>query len=81
MKNGPPSILSSFKYEVYQFKSFDGYNCYDDGVDRGEASNDLSDLVREKAKSIVELLTNEEFLEEERIKAKTIRERLAGCSS
>ena len=74
MKNGPPSILSSFKYEVYQFKSFDGYNCYDDGVDRGEA-------IREKAKSIVELLTNEEFLEEERIKAKTIRERLAGCSS
>lgn len=38
LKNGPPSILSSFKYEVYQFKSFDGYNCYDDGVDRGEAS-------------------------------------------
>jgi len=51
LKNGPPSILSSFKYEVYQFKSFDGYNCYDDGVDRGEA-------IREKAKAIVELLTN-----------------------
>jgi hypothetical protein len=35
LKNGPPSILSTFKYEVYQFRSFDGYNCYDDGIDRG----------------------------------------------
>lgn len=81
MKNGPPSILSSFKYEVYQFKSFDGYNCYDDGIDRGEASTPSFKSVREKAKAVVELLTNEEFLEEERVKAKTIRERLAGSSS
>ena len=38
LKNGPPSILSTFKYDVYQFRSFDGYTCYDEGVDRGEAS-------------------------------------------
>jgi multidrug resistance efflux pump len=40
-----------------------------------------TNAVREKAKSIVDLLTNEELLEEERVKAKTIRERLAGASS
>lgn len=54
LKNGPPSILSSFKYEVYQFKSFDGYNCYDDGIDRGEASTPSFKSVREKAKAVVE---------------------------
>lgn len=50
MKNGPPSIISTYKYDVYQFKSFDGYNCYDEGVDRGEASNTYIYLSQIKGK-------------------------------
>ena len=38
LKNGPSSILSSFKHEVYVFRSLDNFNCLDEGVDRGEAS-------------------------------------------
>jgi hypothetical protein len=78
LKNGPPSIISSFKYDIYQFRSFDNYSHYSDGIDRGEASTPILISVREKSKTIVELLSNEELLEEERVKAKTIRERMAG---
>lgn len=38
LKNGPPSAISSFKYDIYQFRSFSDYSAYDDGIDRGEAS-------------------------------------------
>lgn len=35
LKNGPPSIVSSFKYDVYQFRSFDNFSHSDNGIDRG----------------------------------------------
>lgn len=79
LKNGPPSIISSFKYDIYQFRSFDNYSHYSDGIDRGEASIFfILIIVRERSKAVVELLSNEQLLEEERVKAKTIRERMAG---
>lgn len=74
LKNGPPSIISSFKYDIYQFRSFDNFSHYDDGIDRGES-------IRERAKVVVDLLSNEELLEEERVKAKNIRERMSGVVS
>lgn len=37
-------------------------------------------IVREKSKQIVELLSNDEHLEEEREKAKKIRDRMAGVT-
>ena len=35
LKNGPPSTISSFKYDIYQFRSFSDYQAYHDGIDRG----------------------------------------------
>lgn len=35
LKNGPPSAISSFKYDVYQFRSFSDYSAYHEGIDRG----------------------------------------------
>lgn len=38
LKNGPPSIISNFKYDIYQFRTFDSYSHYSDGADKGEPS-------------------------------------------
>ena len=35
IKNGPPNIISSFKHDIYQFRSFNDYSHYSDSVDRG----------------------------------------------
>lgn len=35
LKNGPSSVISSFKYDIYHFRSFSDYQHYSDGVDRG----------------------------------------------
>lgn len=39
LKNGPPSIISNFKYDLYQLRVFESYSNYVDGVDKGEPSN------------------------------------------
>lgn len=81
MKNGPPSIISSFKYDIYHFRTFSDYQHYSDGNDRGEPSKlFFYSIVRERSKFIVELLSNDDFLEEEREKAETIRKKMAGIS-
>ena len=35
LKNGPPSIVGTYKYETYNFKMFENYSHYSDGMDRG----------------------------------------------
>lgn len=35
LKNGPPSIISNFKYDLYQLRTFESYSSYQDGVDKG----------------------------------------------
>lgn len=39
LKNGPPSIISNFKYDLYQLRTFESYSNYVDGLDKGEPSN------------------------------------------
>lgn len=39
LKNGPPSIISNFKYDLYQLRTFESYSSYVDGLDKGEPSN------------------------------------------
>ena len=39
LKNGPPSIISNFKYDLYQLRVFESYSSYVEGVDKGEPSN------------------------------------------
>jgi len=38
LKNGPPSIISNFKYDLYQLRAFESYSSYVDGLDKGEPS-------------------------------------------
>ena len=35
LKNGPPSIISNFKYDLYQLRVFESYSNYVDGLDKG----------------------------------------------
>lgn len=35
LKNGPPSIISNFKYDLYQLRTFESYSNYVDGLDKG----------------------------------------------
>lgn len=35
LKNGPPSIISNFKYDLYQLRTFESYSSYVDGLDKG----------------------------------------------
>jgi len=39
LKNGPPSIIANFKYDLYQLRVFESYSNYVEGVDKGEPSN------------------------------------------
>jgi hypothetical protein len=41
LKNGPPSIISNFKYDLYQLRVFESYSNYVDGVDKGEPSKSV----------------------------------------
>jgi hypothetical protein len=38
IRNGPASLVSNFKYEIYTLKSFFDYTHFSDLVDRGEGS-------------------------------------------
>jgi len=35
LKNGPPSIISNFKYDMYQLRVFESYSNFVDGLDKG----------------------------------------------
>lgn len=35
IRNGPPSAISSFKYDIYQFRAFNDFSMFEDGTDRG----------------------------------------------
>ena len=41
IKNGPPNTITTFKYELYQFKSLQGFSHYSDSTDRGEPSTSV----------------------------------------
>jgi len=42
LKNGPPSIISNFKYDLYQLRTFESYSNYVDGLDKGEPSKNIN---------------------------------------
>ncbi|KRX10914.1 Protein phosphatase 2C (PP2C)-like domain [Pseudocohnilembus persalinus] len=70
MKNGAPRCLTEFKDEIYQIRSLRDYTMFEENQDRGEG-------VREKVKQIMELLNDEKRLDEERDRAKNIREAMS----
>ena len=59
MKNGPQSVITNFKYDIYQLRTFENYSYYSEGTDRGEPSKFYIKSVRERAKVVVGLLNNE----------------------
>lgn len=67
---------------MFKIRTFSDFYLVDNGSDRGAASffklfkNYLLQIVREKTKQVLDLLTNEKLIEEERENAKKIKERL-----
>lgn len=59
LKFGNKRCLKEFKEEIYTIKKLYNYTCYDEHQDKG-----LS--IREKAKTMVELLEDDEKMLEER---------------
>ncbi|CAD8081891.1 unnamed protein product [Paramecium sonneborni] len=71
-KNGAPRCVGEFRDCIFKIRSFSDFIMVEQGSDKG-----LS--IREKSKQLVDLLCNEKLIEEEREKAKKIRERLAAA--
>lgn len=55
-----------YKEGLYELRALDSYALVEAGVDRGEA-------IRKQAREIVDLLSDEQRLAEERVKAKQIK--------
>ncbi|CAK69660.1 unnamed protein product (macronuclear) [Paramecium tetraurelia] len=71
-KNGAPRCVGEFRDNIYKIRSFSDFFLVEQGSDKG-----LS--IRDKTKQLVDLLSNEKLIEEERESAKKIRERLAAA--
>lgn len=74
MKLGDPACLSDIKTNSHRIISLENFSYREEGVERGIG-------IRDKIKIIEELIDNPDILEEERDKAKNIRNKLSGRSS
>lgn len=82
IKNGAPRCIGEFKDEIFKIRTFNDFYILESGADRGASSNYyLLVKVREKTKTVLDLLANEKQIEEERENAKKIKERLNGKDS
>ena len=70
-KNGAPRCVGEFRDAIFKIRSFSDFFLVEGGSDKGAA-------IRDKTKQLVDLLTNEKLIEEERENSKKIRDRLAG---
>lgn len=52
LKNGPPSIISNFKYDLYQLRVFESYSNYVEGLDKGEPSTYIDMQFGKEPKSL-----------------------------
>lgn len=69
IKNGAPRCIGEFKDEIFKIRTFNDFYILESGADRGAS-------IREKTKTVIDLLANEKLIEEERENAKKIKERL-----
>ncbi len=74
MKVGDPKCISQIRSNSYRIKALENFSYHIVGAEKGIG-------VREKSKSICELLDHPDQLEEERAKAKQIRSKLTGMST
>lgn len=72
LKAGNPQCFSTIKGNIYKIKAFESFST--------KAGTSKSEGIRQKAKSICEMLDNPEVLEEEREKTRQLRNKLSGKS-
>jgi len=72
IKAGDPQCITSIKGNIYKIKSFQSFTT--------KVGSEKSAGIREKAKTICELIEDPDKLEEEREKTKELRNKLSGGS-
>lgn len=70
LKNGAPRVSSEVKDNDYWIKNKKKYTFLEDGKDRGEG-------IRKKAQEILDLISDDELLSQEREKSKNLREKIS----
>lgn len=71
VKNGSERCVDDARNHSHLLRGLFNFNYYEGTVDRGQG-------VREKSKQVVELISDDERIREERIKAKQLREKFGG---
>ena len=71
VKNGSERCVDDARNHSHLLRSMEKFNYYEGTVDRGVG-------VREKSRQIVEMLSDDERIREERMKARQLREKFAG---
>jgi len=71
VKNGSERVVKDCREKIYQIRTLTGFSYYHDGGEKGTG-------VREKAKALVELLSDDELIIEERKKAAELRDKYQG---
>jgi epsin len=74
VKNGAPRCIQEIKDEIYKIRAFQDFNFSENGTDRGQG-------VRDKARALCEILSDNEKLQQEREFARQTREKLGGTGS
>jgi len=74
IKNGPERIVEDARDHMFKIRTLSDFNYYEGNVDRGAG-------VREKAKQIMDLLSDNAVIRDERASARRIREKLGGAGS
>jgi epsin len=74
IKNGSERFIEASRDKLYRIRTLQDYNFYEGTVDKGSG-------VREKAKSLIEMLGNNEVIRSERDKARQLRNKFVGIDS
>lgn len=74
IKNGAERVIEEARDHMRLIRSLQDYNYYEGNADKGSG-------VREKSKQLIDLLGNNEYIREEREKARRLREKFVGISS
>lgn len=74
IKNGSERVIEATRDRLHKIRSLQDFNYYEGTVDKGSG-------VREKAKQIVELLGNNEYIRAEREKARVLKNKFVGISN
>jgi epsin len=74
IKNGSERVIEASRDNLGKIRGLQEFNYYENSIDKGSG-------VREKAKQIVELLGNNDYIRDERQKARALRNKFIGISN